>query len=116
MIISNTLSSIYFFSSLSIQDLKSNFAFDTDFRYSQLKKLNEALETIKVPLPKFPSTNWWRSTNSNPELIEERREGLDNYFRSVLSIKSVRECLIMKNFILEASKEHDKKVEKVCKS
>lgn len=85
-------------------------------RYSELKKLHDSLETLKAPLPKFPSTNWWRATNSSPELIEERREQLDEYFRQVLSTKVVRESLILKNFVLEAQKDYEKKLEKVCLS
>ncbi|CAD8194120.1 unnamed protein product [Paramecium pentaurelia] len=87
-------------------------SFSVDYRYSHLKKLYESLQTLKGSLPKFPPTNWWRSTNQNDELIEERRIQLDYFFKTLLLCKDVRQSLIMKNFILKSQCLHLKKIEK----
>ena len=39
--------------------------FEYHYRYSELKKLHETLETLKADLPAFPGSYWWKSVNSN---------------------------------------------------
>ncbi|CAD8155195.1 unnamed protein product [Paramecium pentaurelia] len=86
--------------------------FSVDYRYSHLKLLHESLSTLKASLPKFPPTNWWRSTNNNEELIEERRIQLDYFFKNLFQCQGVCKSLIMKNFILKSQCLYLKKVEK----
>ncbi|KAM3130639.1 hypothetical protein pb186bvf_017231 [Paramecium bursaria] len=100
---------------LNLEELQRGYNFTVEYRYSDLKRLNEQLETLKVQLPKFPGTQWWRNTNANPELIEHRRQQLDSFFRNLNSSKIVRDSLILKNFIIDAQKERDKKIEKMEK-
>ncbi|CAD8148958.1 unnamed protein product [Paramecium octaurelia] len=87
-------------------------SFSVDYRYSHLKLLHESLSTLKASLPKFPPTNWWRSTNNNEQLIEERRIQLDYFFKNLFQSKEVCNSLIMKNFILKSQCQYLKKVEK----
>ncbi|CAD8194314.1 unnamed protein product [Paramecium pentaurelia] len=94
---------------------KSLQKFEYHYRYSELKKLHETLETLKADLPAFPGSYWWKSVNSNIQLIEQRRQLLDCYFQNLIQIKLVRDSLIYKNFILAAQKENDKKVQKETK-
>ncbi|CAD8106688.1 unnamed protein product [Paramecium primaurelia] len=95
---------------------KSNTEFENNYRYSELKRFHETLETLKTELPTFPKSYWWKSVNSNFQLIEQRRQLLDSYFQNLIQIKLVRESLIYKNFILVALKENDKKVQKENKT
>ncbi|CAK59843.1 unnamed protein product (macronuclear) [Paramecium tetraurelia] len=94
------------------QNQKSNSGFENDYRYSELKRFHETLQTLKTELPVFPKSYWWKSVNSNTQLIEQRRQLLDSYFQNLTSIKSVRESLIYKNFLLVALKESDIRVQK----
>ncbi|CAD8095746.1 unnamed protein product [Paramecium primaurelia] len=97
---------------VQFQNQKSLQMFEYHYRYSELKKLHETLETLKADLPAFPGSYWWKSVNSNIQLIEQRRQLLDSYFKNLIQIKLVRDSLIYKNFILAAQKENDKKVQK----
>ncbi|CAD8117948.1 unnamed protein product [Paramecium sonneborni] len=94
------------------QNQKILQGFQIHLRYSELKKFHESLETLKVNLPIFPGSYWWKSVNTNLQLIEQRRQLLDSYFQGLTEIKQVRESLIYKNFVLAAKKESDKKVQK----
>ncbi|CAD8164964.1 unnamed protein product [Paramecium octaurelia] len=87
-------------------------SFSVDYRYSHLKLLHESLSTLKASLPKFPPSNWWRSTNDNEELIEERRKQLDCFFKNLFQCQGVCKSLIMKNFILKSQCLYLKKVDK----
>ncbi|CAD8113901.1 unnamed protein product [Paramecium sonneborni] len=94
------------------QNQKTLQGFQIHFRYSELKKFHETLETLKADLPIFPGSYWWKSVNSNLQLIEQRRQLLDSYFQNLIQIKKVRDSLIYKNFVLAAKKESDKQVQK----
>ncbi|CAD8125320.1 unnamed protein product [Paramecium sonneborni] len=89
---------------------KNQLVFYNQHRYSELKKFHQALETLKITLPSFPGTHWWKSVNQHPDLIEERKQLLDQYFRSLTCSKIVRDSLIFKNFILSAQKEAEKRI------
>ncbi|CAK91749.1 unnamed protein product (macronuclear) [Paramecium tetraurelia] len=95
---------------LNFFNQKNQLVFSNQQRYSELKKFHQALETLKITLPSFPGTHWWKSVNSDPDLIEERKQLLDQYFRSLTCSKIVRDSLIFKNFILSAQKEAEKKL------
>ncbi|CAD8125686.1 unnamed protein product [Paramecium sonneborni] len=88
----------------------NQLVFSNQHRYSELKKFHEALETLKITLPSFPGSYWWKSVNSDPDLIEERKKLLDQYFRNLTYSKIVRDSLIFKNFILSAQKEAEKRI------
>ncbi|CAK91861.1 unnamed protein product (macronuclear) [Paramecium tetraurelia] len=97
---------------VQFQNQKSLQTFENHYRYSELKRFHETLETLKVDLPAFPGSYWWKSVNSNIQLIQQRQQLLDSYFKNLTQIKLVRESLIYKNFILVALKESDKKAQK----
>ncbi|CAD8074371.1 unnamed protein product [Paramecium primaurelia] len=95
---------------LNFFNQKNQLVFHNQHRYSELKKFHQALETLKITLPSFPGTHWWKSVNSDPDLIEERKQQLDEYFKSLTCSKIVRDSLIFKNFILSAQKEAEKRI------
>jgi hypothetical protein len=50
------------------------------------EKLRCMLITTKpYEIPPFPKTHFWQKTNNNPEMIEKRRMGLENYFSHVIN-------------------------------
>ncbi|CAD8178950.1 unnamed protein product [Paramecium octaurelia] len=95
---------------LNFFNQKNQLVFHNQHRFSELKKFHQALETLKITLPSFPSTHWWKSVNSDPDLIEERKQLLDQYFKSLTCSRVVRDSLIFKNFILSAQKESEKRI------
>ncbi|CAD8067438.1 unnamed protein product [Paramecium sonneborni] len=97
---------------LIFTELNQRWTFQVDYRYSHLKLLHESLQTLKTSLPKFPSSNWWRSTNNNEELLEERRIQLDYFFKNLFQCQGVCKSLIMKNFILKSQCLYLKKIDK----
>ncbi|KAF9363190.1 hypothetical protein BGX34_004694 [Mortierella sp. NVP85] len=57
-------------------------------RYSEFEHLNERFEELfpgQPPPQGLPGKHWWQSTMDNPELLEERRAGLELYLRAILS-------------------------------
>ncbi|KAK3832593.1 MAG: hypothetical protein JOS17DRAFT_683704 [Linnemannia elongata] len=62
-------------------------------RYSEFETLNERyLELFPdhPPPQPLPTKHWWQSTMDNPELLEERRAGLETYLRGILSHRDDR--------------------------
>ena len=68
-------------------------------------------------MPEFPSTHFWKKTNNNPTLIEERKTKLENYFGIVVNDPFTRGHTSMKKFIrlckleekLQRPKSYDKR-------
>ncbi|KAF8944841.1 hypothetical protein BGZ47_003642 [Haplosporangium gracile] len=62
-------------------------------RYSEFETLNarflELFPDHPPPQP-LPTKHWWQSTMDNPELLEERRAGLETYLRGILSHRDDR--------------------------
>lgn len=62
-------------------------------RYSEFETLNsrylELFPDHPPPMP-LPIKHWWQSTLDNPELLEERRAGLETYLRGILSHRDDR--------------------------
>ncbi|KAI8360410.1 hypothetical protein B0O80DRAFT_381650 [Mortierella sp. GBAus27b] len=57
-------------------------------RYSEFEKLQERFEELYPgqPMPQsLPAKHWWQSTLDNPELLEERRAGLELFLRAILT-------------------------------
>lgn len=94
-------------------DLKTGYTFETKYRYSQLKQFHESVELQKVQLPKFPPTRWFGSTNSELKLIEERREGLDQYFKEMMEDEQLRGCFLVRNFVKDSESNKDKVILRV---
>jgi len=40
---------------------------------------------IQFDLPPFPKTHFWQKTNNNPQMIEKRRSGLENFLSHVIN-------------------------------
>ncbi|ORZ12176.1 hypothetical protein BCR41DRAFT_308056 [Lobosporangium transversale] len=62
-------------------------------RYSEFEQLhNRFIELFpdNPPPQPLPSKHWWQSTIDNPELVEERRAGLETYMRGILSHRDDR--------------------------
>ena len=55
-------------------------------RYSEIRSLNEALSKCKSKLPEFPGRKIFGITNENPELIESRREKLEQHLNDLFNI------------------------------
>ncbi|KAI1319936.1 hypothetical protein EDD11_002611 [Mortierella claussenii] len=62
-------------------------------RYSEFEQLHarflELFPDHPPPQP-LPIKHWWQSTIDNPELLEERRAGLETYLRGILSHRDDR--------------------------
>ncbi|KAG0210889.1 hypothetical protein BGX33_004619 [Mortierella sp. NVP41] len=62
-------------------------------RYSEFEVLHtrflELFPDHPPPQP-LPTKHWWQSTMDNPELLEERRAGLETYLRGILSHRDDR--------------------------
>ncbi|KAF9432996.1 hypothetical protein BGZ76_010022 [Entomortierella beljakovae] len=62
-------------------------------RYSEFEQLNERFQELfpDNPTPQqLPTKHWWQSTMDNPDLLEERRAGLEAYLRGILSHRDDR--------------------------
>ncbi|KAF9425941.1 hypothetical protein BGZ94_007081 [Podila epigama] len=62
-------------------------------RYSEFETLHSRyLELFPdhPPPVHLPTKHWWQSTMDNPELLEERRAGLESYLRGILSHRDDR--------------------------
>ncbi|KAF9180464.1 hypothetical protein BGZ51_006037 [Haplosporangium sp. Z 767] len=62
-------------------------------RYSEFEHLHERFEELfpdHPPPQSLPPKHWWQSTLDNPELLEERRAGLETYLRGILSHRDDR--------------------------
>ena len=59
---------------------------------------------IQFELPPFPVTHFWQKTNSNPQLIEKRRVGLESYFARVINDPYLRGYPEVKRFIASCKK------------
>ncbi|KAF9104852.1 hypothetical protein BGX27_009924 [Mortierella sp. AM989] len=62
-------------------------------RYSEFEQLHERFEELfpdNPPPQQLPTKHWWQSTMDNPELLEERRAGLETYLRGILSHRDDR--------------------------
>ncbi|KAG0357238.1 hypothetical protein BG005_003804 [Podila minutissima] len=62
-------------------------------RYSEFETLHnryiELFPDHSPPMP-LPTKHWWQSTLDNPDLLEERRAGLETYLRGILSHRDDR--------------------------
>lgn len=60
-------------------------SFTVQKRYSEFAAFHEALvsQVGSAPPAALPGKSWFRSTNKNPDLREERRKGLENYLRVI---------------------------------
>ncbi|KAG0030046.1 hypothetical protein BGZ81_003148 [Podila clonocystis] len=62
-------------------------------RYSEFETLHsrylELFPDHPPPMP-LPTKHWWQSTMDNPDLLEERRAGLETYLRGILSHRDDR--------------------------
>ncbi|KAF9909140.1 hypothetical protein EC991_009050 [Linnemannia zychae] len=62
-------------------------------RYSEFETLHERFLELfpdHPPPQPLPTKHWWQSTLDNPELLEERRAGLETYLRGILSHRDDR--------------------------
>ncbi|KAG0319716.1 hypothetical protein BGZ97_001591 [Linnemannia gamsii] len=62
-------------------------------RYSEFETLHERFLELfpdHPPPQPLPTKHWWQSTMDNPELLEERRAGLETYLRGILSHRDDR--------------------------
>ncbi|KAF9948879.1 hypothetical protein BGZ72_009241 [Mortierella alpina] len=62
-------------------------------RYSEFEQLHARLLELfpdHPPPQQLPTKHWWQSTLDNPELLEERRAGLETYLRGILSHRDDR--------------------------
>ncbi|KAF9999592.1 hypothetical protein BGZ80_003469 [Entomortierella chlamydospora] len=62
-------------------------------RYSEFEQLHERFMELfpdNPPPLQLPQKHWWQSTMDNPELLEERRGGLEAYLRGILSHRDDR--------------------------
>ncbi|KAG0214496.1 hypothetical protein BGX28_001950 [Mortierella sp. GBA30] len=62
-------------------------------RYSEFEQLHDRLLELfpdSPPPQHLPAKHWWQSTMDNPELLEERRAGLETYLRGILSHRDDR--------------------------
>ncbi|KAF9928155.1 hypothetical protein FBU30_002611 [Linnemannia zychae] len=62
-------------------------------RYSEFEALHERFLELfpdHPPPQALPAKHWWHSTMDNPELLEERRAGLETYLRGILSHRDDR--------------------------
>ncbi|KAF9571807.1 hypothetical protein EC968_010678 [Mortierella alpina] len=62
-------------------------------RYSEFEQLHARLQELfpdHPPPQQLPTKHWWQSTLDNPELLEERRAGLETYLRGILSHRDDR--------------------------
>ncbi|KAG0318970.1 hypothetical protein BGZ99_005361 [Dissophora globulifera] len=62
-------------------------------RYSEFEQLEARYQELfpDQPSPQpLPMKHWWQSTMDNPELLEERRAGLETYLRGILSHRDDR--------------------------
>ncbi|KAF9291870.1 hypothetical protein BGZ88_006697 [Linnemannia elongata] len=62
-------------------------------RYSEFETLNDRFLELfpdHPPPQPLPTKHWWQSTMDNPELLEERRAGLETYLRGILSHRDDR--------------------------
>ena len=54
---------------------------------------------IQLELPEFPKTHFWKKTNKNPKMIEERKLILEQYFNVVINDPFSRGYKDVKKFI-----------------
>ena len=54
---------------------------------------------MQLELPEFPRTHFWKKTNKNPKMIEERRETLQQFFSIVVNDPFTRGYKDVKKFI-----------------
>ncbi|KAI7828813.1 hypothetical protein BC939DRAFT_393940 [Gamsiella multidivaricata] len=62
-------------------------------RYSEFEQLHARFTELfpdHPPPQHLPAKHWWQSTMDNPELLEERRAGLETYLRGILSHRDDR--------------------------
>ncbi|KAK3841930.1 MAG: hypothetical protein J3R72DRAFT_368707 [Linnemannia gamsii] len=62
-------------------------------RYSEFETIHERFLELfpdHPPPQALPTKHWWQSTMDNPELLEERRAGLETYLRGILSHRDDR--------------------------
>lgn len=63
------------------------------------------IATKPYEIPPFPKTHFWQKTNNNPELIEKRRIGLENYFSHVINDPYLRGYPEVKKIIYMCKKD-----------
>jgi PX domain-containing protein kinase-like protein len=66
-------------------------------RYSEMLSLHKKLAALGVPLPQFPPKKIFG--NLKPDFVLRRQVALQDYFRKVIRVREVRQCLVFKQFI-----------------
>lgn len=84
-------------------------------RYSEIKLLHESIALTVKELPDFPGSNWMllKRTNSNDELIEERRQLLNIYFEKLCTLQKAMNSHIMKSFLRQIKQDYDRQQQKI---
>ena len=74
----------------NIEDLLLDQIYIINFRFKDLQDYHKKLLHKKFDLPEFPKTHFWISTNSDPDLIKQRRHKLEHFFNLVLNDPKLR--------------------------